>query len=321
MPQIPPAPPDPAFAGRSLRSDVLIAAAVTIGIGLLAARFEWSEVLYELTRRWEFLQLDEWPIAVFGLALCLAWMTGSRYRQAIAQLRAREVAEARLDAVLAENRRLAREHLRVQEHERKHLARELHDELGQYTNAIKLDAVAIAAAEQLDARSLGAASERILEAVNHMHEVVSGMIRRLRPAGLDELGLPAALEHMVEHWRRRLPGTSLSLSIAGSFTDLGELAQITLYRLVQEGLNNSSRHARARRIEVLLRREAGECADELFLAVRDDGSGMDPRAPRRGFGLSGMRERVEIMGGSFRVESSPGAGFRLEARLPATGFA
>src|SRR5512139_4215066 len=90
--------------------DVALAAVVTLGCASLAAYFELSEALFQYTRRWESLQLDEWPVAAFVLALCFAWISWRRYRQALAQLDARRAAEARLAAALAENRELAHQH-------------------------------------------------------------------------------------------------------------------------------------------------------------------------------------------------------------------
>ncbi len=148
-------------------------------------------------------------MAAFVLALCFVWISWRRYRQALAQLEARRAAEQRLAAALAENRELAHQHLHVQESERKHLARELHDELGQYLNAIKLDAVAIRESAGPGDSPASLAAARTIKAVDHVHAVVNNIIRRLRPAGLDELGLVAALENCVDHWRQRLPRHAL----------------------------------------------------------------------------------------------------------------
>lgn len=298
--------------------DIIVVALITLLSVVLAAYFEFSEALFAHTRQWEHFQLDEWPVALFVLALCLGWMSWRRYKQALMQLQARRAAEAGLAAALADNRQLAHQHLRIQEQERKHLARELHDELGQYLNAIKLDAVSIRESTAGDPATAVKASERIIHAVDHVHGVVSDMIRRLRPVGLDELGLVAALENCVDHWRQRLPGTRFSLHASGELDDLGELLNLTLYRLIQEGLTNCYKHARAASIEIVLRRD-----EELVLTVEDDGEGMDIAASREGrpagFGLSGMRERVEMLGGQFSIDTTPGRGFGFEARLPAAG--
>jgi len=316
MPQSPaePLPASPATTPLSPWRDVALASVITLGCVALAAYFELSEALFQYTRRWEHLQLDEWPVAAFVLALCFAWISWRRYRQALAQLAARRAAETRLAAALAENRELAQQHLLVQESERKHLARELHDELGQYLNAIKLDAVVTREASSSEDSPAALAAARTISAVDHVHAVVNDIIRRLRPAGLDELGLVAALENCIDHWRQRLPQTRFSLSLSGSLDDLGETLNLTLYRLIQEGLTNSFKHAGAAQIDISLSR-----ASEVLLTVADDGRGTDAAVRSTGFGLSGMKERVELMGGTFSIESSAGNGFAIEARIPTGG--
>ncbi len=311
----------PATARGTLRRDAAIVGGMTLLTAYLAGHYEWSEHLYTDTRTWEFMQVDEWPIALFVFAVTLSWVAWRRYGDAMRALRARELAEARLAAALTANRRLAHEHLRVQERERKHLARELHDELAQYSNAIKLDAIALRDAPHGDGAGIDAAGDRIVQSVDHMHTAVSDMIRRLRPAGLDELGLVAALEQAVARWRMRLPRTQISFVAAGDFADVGELATLTIYRFVQEALTNCSKHAAATQIDITLDRGAHvrDTAHEIHVEVRDDGHGADPRIPVQGFGLSGMRERVTLMGGELQIDTSPGKGFRLSAQLPSSG--
>jgi two-component system sensor histidine kinase UhpB len=301
--------------------DAAAVAGLTVLAFVLSAHFQFTEALYALTRHWEYFQVDELPVGMFVLSVGLIWLSRKRYRDANRELEARRIAEARLEAVLSENRRLARENLRIQEVERKHLARELHDELGQYLNAIKLDAVSIRDGGALDACISRDASQSIIRAVDHVHGAVSGMIGRLRPVGLDELGLVAAIEHCVDEWRQRLPGTRFSLSTGGSFDDLSESLTLTVYRLIQEGLTNISKHAHAAEAQVTLQRIPGtqSAGDELRLGVADDGCGMDLSSPRSRFGLSGMRERVEMSGGTFELASAPGRGLRFSVCLPADG--
>ncbi len=244
----------------------------------------------------------------------MAWLSRRRYRQALKEIEARQVIEARLTEALAENRAIARQSLVSLEAERKHLARELHDELGQYLNAIKIDAVAMAdGGNPADVRM----SQRMLTTVDHIHGAVSDMIRRLRPAGLDELGLTAAVENCIEQWHERLPATEFSFTLHGELDGLPEHANLTVYRLVQEALTNSFKHAGANRIDIALARIP---AGDVILSIVDDGRGMDASTHRVGFGLSGMRERVEMLGGVFCFDSSPGNGFSIEARIPAKGL-
>src|SRR5580704_19056677 len=197
--------------------DAAVVIAITALTILVSPHFELNEALYSLTRRWEHFQVDELPIGMLVLSICLIWSSWRRFQHARRELRARRIAEARLALVLAENRELTQEKLRIQEVERKHLARELHDELGQYLNAIKLDAVSICDSRASDAEFSTNASLAIIRSVDHVHSAVSDMIGRLRPVGLDELGLAAAIEHCVDQWRQRLADTRFLLSVTGDF--------------------------------------------------------------------------------------------------------
>src|ERR1700728_179400 len=299
------------------RDTAMVIAATVISVAA-AAHFNLSETLYALTRRAERFQLDELGIGVAVLLCGLIWLSWRRYRQARRELGARRAAEARLAGAVAANRQLTQENLRIQELERKHLARELHDELGQYLNAIKLDAVSIVDVGAADAAATGRAARAIIAAVDHVHRAVSDMIARLRPVGLDELGLPAAIEHCIDQWRQRLPGTRFDLSVRGNLEGLGESLDLTLYRLIQEGLTNVYKHANARRVQIVLERLSApaDAAGALHVSVADDGCGMDPGARGGRFGLSGMRERVEMAGGRFELSTVRGAGLRFEAHLP-----
>jgi two-component system sensor histidine kinase UhpB len=299
------------------RDTLLVLAATALTIAL-SAYFNWNEALYALTRREERLQLDELPIGMLVLLTGLVWLAWRRNREALREIRARRVAEARLEEAFAVNRALAKETLRIQEADRKHLALELHDELGQYLNAIKLDAVSIRDGTAPDLRGPVVASDAIVRTVDHLHGVVSQMIARLRPVALDELGLLAAIEHGIDQWQRRLPDTQFTFHAQGKLDGLDEALNLTAYRLIQEGLTNIYKHANASRVEISLTRAAAGGRDELWVAVADDGRGADLHQRAAGHGLNGMRERTELSGGSFSIDSAPGRGLRLEAHLPVT---
>ena len=301
--------------------DTALIIGITVASIICSARFNLNERLYEITRHWERFQIDELPIGMLVLLICLMWLSWRRYQHARRELKARRIVEARLTEVLAENRELAQENLRIQETERKHLARELHDEFGQYLNAIKLDAVSICDGRGRDPALSTQAAESIVRTVDHVHGAVTDMIARLRPVGLDELGLIAAVEYCVDYWRERLPGTRFVLSVRGDFEDLSEPLSLTMYRLIQEGLTNIYKHADARQAAIALERikTGPEDAGQLHLTVADNGRGMQSSARTSRFGLSGMRERVEMAGGTFVLASTPGQGLRFEAHLPAHG--
>lgn len=300
-----------------LHADLLLVLACVVLAYALSGYFDLAEKLRYATKPYEYLQLDELPVVLLTGAVALGWFGWRRYHEARRELRGREAAEARLAHTLAQKNRLARQFIDAQEAERRSVARELHDELGQYLNAIKLDAVAITAGA---GASSHARAQGIVESVERVHRVVQTMIRRFRPVALDELGLPAALEHSVNDWRRRMPGTELRLDIVGDVERCPEAVNLALYRIVQEGLTNVSRHARAKRVAIRLERAAGvNGADDVRLAIHDDGVGADLGRRSSGLGLLGMRERTELLGGRFDVASEPGHGLSLLAVIPALG--
>ncbi|WP_454874234.1 histidine kinase [Paraburkholderia xenovorans] len=309
----------------TVRRDLAWVLALTVFAAVLSARFDFSEHAYRWTRGLERFQLDELPGTLCVLSIGLAWFAWRRYREARRELIRRCALEEQAERLLAENRRLANQALQAQELERRHLARELHDELGQYLNAISLDAARIRDLSSAREPEVHRVSLGLIQSASHVYRQIGGMIRRLRPIGLDEFGLPSALEHCVDGWRERLPDASFSLTIEGDFTGLSDALTITLYRLVQEGLTNVSKFARTARVEVFMvraprearERQDGRLVDEIVVTMADDGPGADLDKPRGGLGLIGMRERVEALGGEFHVASKPEGGFLFCARVPA----
>lgn len=302
------------------RRDLIIIVLAAVAASVIGATFDLAEYIGAWMRTHEHYEVDEWPGALLVLAAGSTWYAMRRFRDASRALNERMKIERRLSTALAENRALAQQTVRLQESERKRLARELHDELGQYLNAIKLDAVAIRDDAQLSPGATRDAAVAIVHGVDHVYAVVASMIRRLRPVGLDDLGLAAAIEQCVEYWRTRLPGTRFTLRVTGSLAGLGELTDLTVYRLVQEGLTNVSRHARATAVDISIeRRSDAEEGEMLMLAIVDNGAGAQTDGPGHGFGLVGMRERVQALGGRFAIDTAPGAGFALSVQLPVAG--
>jgi two-component system sensor histidine kinase UhpB len=304
-------------AGRkmSARRDILSIAAVAVIAAFICAKFNLSEALLKWTRPFERLQLDELPAVLLVVAVCLIWFSSRRYFEAQRQLRLRRTVEARLAEALAENQRLAQQYVDMQEYERKALARDLHDELGQHLNAMKLDAVSIR--ETSAGREVQDVARKMIADIDRVYGVVRGLISQLRPVGFDDLGVAAALEHCVGEWRSRLPLTAMEMSIEGDVDALDESRGLVLFRLVQEALTNIARHSRATKVE--LRIAAAGTADagqSVEILIADNGCGADMRAPRSGLGLVGMRERVVALGGSITVASEHGAGFKITASLP-----
>lgn len=303
---------------RVIWQDTIVVVLATAAMVLICVQFDVSEELRRWTTPWERFQLDELPAVLVVLAVGLAWFAARRYVEAGRELRRREVAEAQLEAALTNNRRLAQQYVRLQEAERKSLARELHDELGQYLNVIKLDAVGIRDGRPVDAAVFRELAAAIVVNCDHVHAALAVLLRQLRPVGLDDLGLGAALEHCVDTWRPRLPDVKLELIVAGEFADLGETLTLTAYRVIQEGLSNIARHAGARQVRLQLdrARSGSNGTDLIRITVADDGAGADPDAHTFGLGLIGMRERVAALGGRLQIISAPGRGFELQAQIP-----
>jgi signal transduction histidine kinase len=134
--------------------------------------------------------------------------------------------------------------------------------------------------------------------------------------GLDVLGLRAALEHFLERAQQRTPERKIVVRLRGELDDLGEHTSLTVYRLVQEGLTNVSRHSGAQQVEIEVERVIDENAHLVLIRVSDNGRGSKSETSTHGLGLVGMRERVEMLGGELRVITSPGMGFSILARIP-----
>lgn len=218
-----------------------------------------------------------------------------------------EVAERKAavaESKLAENRQVT--HL-IQTHiedERRSLARELHDELGQYVTAIKTFAVAIANKTKEKAPEVESSAQTIVAAANHIYDGMHNIIRQLRPGSLDNLGLSATLQDAINNVQKQHAHIQISLSLSGNLENLGESLNINIYRIVQESINNAIKHAQASNIQVKL---ALTPSGALDLTIQDDGIGMDAQSVDQAnhFGLLGMRERVQGFKGSFRVDSAP----------------
>jgi two-component system sensor histidine kinase UhpB len=311
------------------RRDALWLCLLSTSFFFLAAQLELSEHVARLVEGYERWQLDELPLTLLLLALGLAWFGWRRWRE----LRQAMQVGAQL---AAQNRELAQRLIGLQEEERRYLARELHDELAQLVGAIKLDAQGIQ--RQLDRVSPNPVSQSpgkdvlninaraIVQAADQLHALTRDLLQQLRPAGLDELGLQACVQALAERWELR-HGIECVFLPEGDLQGLGEALDITLYRMLQEGLNNIARHANAQRVLLRLQRQA----DSVQISIEDDGMGLPLRrhaaaeateAARNaanqstGFGLIGMRERIAALGGSLQLLPGSRGGLCLRASLP-----
>ena len=268
-----------------------------LGVYSLSSYFNFSDNYYVWARQYEqSIDIDELMPALMASLLALLWFAKRR------------INESRI--LIQKNHALLQRVLEVQEDERKRIARDLHDDLGQYLSAINAHASSLifhastSAAAQLTAKSITASA-------NHAYRATHNLIRSLRPAALDDLGLSAALEHLIDTWQTISADTNnkahesvnkqtnYQLLILDNIDRFEEKINIMIFRIIQEALTNISKHAHAKHVSVSISNESGY----LVLEINDDGLGFDTNKINVGYGLLGIAERVEALGGSLEIRS------------------
>jgi signal transduction histidine kinase/CheY-like chemotaxis protein len=255
-----------------------------------------------------FSPQDEQIAVALAAQLAVAYENALRYDEIqMHAARAREYSQ-RLQS-------LSRQLLSAQETERRHIARELHDQIGQALTAVKINLQALQRAP--GTLLLGPRLDDSIETVDGTLDQVRNLSLDLRPSMLDDLGLGPALRWYLDRQARR-GGFGAQLAVDLFPEPLATELETTCFRVVQEGLTNVVRHARARHVRV----EVQQQGSELHLVVRDDGVGFDVAAARSraaqgaSLGLLGMHERVALLGGQIDIVSQPGQGTEIRIRLP-----
>ena len=226
-------------------------------------------------------------------------------------------AAQRNNELLHENRLLTKNLFKQQEEDSKYLAREIHDELGQWMSAILSQAEVLSTyGDKSDINQI--AAKDISKSVGKMHEVVRSLMGHLRPAALDILGLTESLSKLMEDWCFQHPNVKLDQHIDDEFKDVSELVRIAVYRITQEAFTNISKYAHAIQVTVSLAHNEDNVtgAEYLTLIIEDNGRGFDPTQKSNGIGVVGMRERVVTLGGEFNMTSSPGIGTQISVKIP-----
>lgn len=226
------------------------------------------------------------------------------------QIRERQAAEDRAHALL-------REVVTAQEKERSRIARDLHDELGQQMTSLRLHLTAVGRklSEVEKTRSdIGSLEQE----ANRIDAEISFLAWQIRPSNLEEVGLVDALRNYISEWSRNFGVPAELMATPPAPRPLLPEIEINLYRITQEALNNVAKYSKATDVAVLL----SVNNDEVSMVIEDNGVGFDPETVSSasgdgGLGLDGIRERAELLAGSFEIESSPGAGTRIYTRIPA----
>jgi two-component system, NarL family, sensor histidine kinase UhpB len=228
-----------------------------------------------------------------------------------------------LGEAVEDKRRLAERLVSLQDIERKEVARELHDEFGPHLFALRAHATSLrrmAEGAEPDTDGLRKHGSAMLDQINVLQQFNRRILEKLRPVGLSELGLDAALDAVMQLWRDTHPGVVIETTISPSLGALGETAELTIYRVVQEALTNVFRHSGATSVSVLIEaaneasRSPSDGSNAIRVRIQDSGDGL-PDSLKPGYGMIGMRERVLALGGTLNVIST-GTGVTVEAIVP-----
>jgi signal transduction histidine kinase len=241
-----------------------------------------------------------WQDAAFVESLANTTAVAIRNAQLLKSL---EIKSQQIQALSAHNL------LRFEE-ERKHIARELHDEAGQALIAIQLGLQVLS--RQVP-QGLRKDVSQLGTQVSESAKLLGNLARHLRPPTLDRLGLHGALRQLASEYQQRMR-IQIDLDLSRSCSRLPQPMELALYRIAQEALTNTAKYADAKRVELMLMREE----NEITLSVRDDGRGFDYDAQHNGLGLMGMKERAAMLPGCLSIRSSPGQGTEIlvKATLP-----
>jgi len=213
-------------------------------------------------------------------------------------------------------RGLSRQILSVQEEERKKISRELHDVVAQALLGINVRLATLRIEAGINTQGLDRNISQTQKMIKKSANIVHQFARELRPAALDDLGLIPALQSFMKHFTTRT-GVRTHLAVFQGVEKLSAAKRTVFYRVAQEALTNVSRHAKASRVDVTIRKET----KFVLMEVSDDGNALQAQrallsGASKGLGLLGMRERVEMVGGSFHIEATPGEGTKITARIP-----
>jgi signal transduction histidine kinase len=273
------------------------------GLGMTATRFLFAPLEFRGGKR--------------GLLVAADRMDGGEFDNEDERLLGSFAGSAATTLTTARSVEAEKLHLSIQasEQERRRWARELHDETLQELGSLRVMHGAAGRAPSWEQ-----ARETMEQATQYLDRAIANLrslISELRPASLDELGAAPAIEALVRriadsHDVAVTSKVDLAFERERAGRRLGAELEVTIYRMVQEGLNNAVKHASAESIELTVLEEG----DRITVRIRDDGSGFDPDAVNGGFGLVGMRERVSLLDGSLRIESAPGKGTEITADLP-----
>ncbi len=270
-----------------------------IGTYILSSYFSLSEHFVIWAKQYEEVaEIDEFPIALLASLFAMIWFSVQR------------IAES--NDLIKKNHMLLHRILEIQEDERKSIAINLHDDLGQYLSAIKAEAKSLIISSDVTT-DIADTAKRISINAEHAYKSTRLMMRDLRPVALDELGLHAAIEQLVDQWNlAKQKNITYELSVDGNINNFHGHMNIAIFRIIQEALTNIVKHADATKVHILLLRNN----NDLSIKLTDNGIGFEPINIQKGCGLLGMYERAESLNSSLTITSTLGQGTEIHLTIP-----
>lgn len=309
---------------QRMHQDTLLVLIVTLLTYLVAGYFDLAERYIDWTALGEIYQLDEAVFVLLSGCIGMIWFSYRRRSELTKSLQTNlamqnelQQTNQHISQLLDENKALIKHTALVRESERQHLATELHDVFGQHLAA--MDANLTVALNVTDNDDLHTMLQSVMDSTTHLRSITKNKLRNLKPPILKSIGLSGALQELFQDWQQSFPEISLSSLLSVEDDILDEETALTLYRAVQEGLVNVSRHAQATEVSIVLNEISPSLLagnTSLHLRLSDNGKGLPPKEPIKGLGLIGIRERVEAQSGTFSLVTASPQGTQLELTIP-----
>lgn len=262
----------------------------------ISSHFDVFDQFYLWARKYEkTIDIDEISLAIFFTLIALVWFALRRVRES--------------QFLIKRNQSLLNRVIQVQEEERKRIAHDLHDDLGQYINAIKTQAAILSAHQTIEVQVL---STKIMSNADHAFNSAKHLITSLRPLALDELGLAVALQYLIDTWQTNTENkTKVHFVINDDINHLNEQTSMIIFRVIQEALTNIAKHANAKNVYISI----SYLINILTVKIIDDGNGFDIHQKTFGLGLIGIGERIEMLNGKLKIHSALNKGTEISIQI------
>lgn len=306
---------------QSIKRDVVWITLSSFITYLVASYFDLAERYIDWTALGELYQLDEIIFVLLVFCAGLIWFSTRRISELSLSLKHNLAMQAELShnnkkirQLLNDKQSLVQRIALVRESERDHLASELHDVFGQHLAA--MDANLTVALNQTDNTSLKPILESVMDSTTVLRSITRNKLRHLKPPSLDSIGLKGAIRELVSEWKQSFSGTT-NISLDINDNEIPKPVALTMYRGLQEGLTNITRHADAEQVSIHFHqfRELGNACIQLKL--EDDGQGINTNIEsQQGLGLISIRERCEALDGEFYIAARQPQGTCLTITIP-----